>query len=270
MTRVVPHFSAANVPQDTNFSYLLVVLISFLAFRGLYFLGKATFTLPPGLSSKKEWLYLNTLISFIHACISSVWSIFCFYHKPSMLTDLMRSDQLRSEWSLPSTCLLAFLIGYTAHDTWDIVVNDFKGSPGLVVHHIVIISVTIFVLHTKQYLSIATCLCFVEINSVFLHLRRLMRFHGWNSSHLAYKLNCGVLFITFIALRFIFLLCLSAYFIFKRQKMPLSHFLIGTFGFAALIIINLILFPRLWRSEFVIKKSQSNGHMNGFVAEKVN
>ena len=76
MTRVVPHFSAANVPQDTNFSYLLVVLISFLAFRGLYFLGKATFTLPPGLSSKKEWLYLNTLISFIHACISSVWSIF--------------------------------------------------------------------------------------------------------------------------------------------------------------------------------------------------
>lgn len=76
MTRVLPHFSAANVPQDTNFSYLLVVLISFLAFRGLYFLGKATFTLPPGLSSKKEWLYLNTLISFIHACISSVWSIF--------------------------------------------------------------------------------------------------------------------------------------------------------------------------------------------------
>lgn len=133
-----------------------------------------------------------------------------------------------------------------------------------------IISVTIFVLHTKQYLAIATCLCFVEINSVFLHLRRLMRFHGWNSSHLAYKLNCGVLFITFISLRFIFLLCLSAYFIFKRQKMPLSHFLIGTFGFAALIIINLILFPRLWRSEFVIKKSQSNGHMNGFVAEKVN
>ena len=133
-----------------------------------------------------------------------------------------------------------------------------------------IISVTIFVLHTKQYLAIATCLCFVEINSVFLHLRRLMRFHGWNSSHLAYKLNRGVLFITFIALRFIFLLCLSAYFIFKRQKMPLSHFLIGTFGFTALIIINLILFPLLWRSEFVIKKSQSNGHMNGFVAEKVN
>ena len=133
-----------------------------------------------------------------------------------------------------------------------------------------IISVTIFVLHTKQYLAIATCLCFVEINSVFLHLRRLMRFHGWNSSHLAYKLNCGVLFITFIALRFIFLLCLSAYFISRRQKMPLSHFLLGTFGFGALIIINLILFPRLWRSEFVIKKSQSNGHMNGFVAEKVN
>ena len=24
------------------------------------------------------------------------------------------------------------------HDTWDIVVNDFKGSPGLVVHHIVV------------------------------------------------------------------------------------------------------------------------------------
>lgn len=40
-----------------------------------------------------------------------MYKIYSFYHKPSMLTDLMRSDQLRSEWSLPSTCLLAFLIG---------------------------------------------------------------------------------------------------------------------------------------------------------------
>lgn len=133
-----------------------------------------------------------------------------------------------------------------------------------------IISVTMFVLHSEQYIAIATCLCFVEINSVFLHLRRLMRFHGWNISHLSYKLNLSVLFLTFIALRFIFLLCLSAYFISKRQEMPLSHFLIGTFGFAALIIINLILFPRLWRSEFVTKKPQRNGYMNGFVAEKGN
>ena len=40
-----------------------------------------------------------------------MYEIYSFYHKPSMLSDLMRSDEMKSEWSLPSTCLLAFLIG---------------------------------------------------------------------------------------------------------------------------------------------------------------
>lgn len=256
-------FSAAKMAKDANLFYVAVASVSFLTFRVFYQLGKANISLPMSLSSKKQWVYLNTLISFVHACVSSVWSIYCFHDKPAMLNDMMSK-------SLPSTYLLAFLIGYNVHDTWDIVANDFKGSPGLLIHHAVIVTISTVVLYTEQYLPLATALCVIEINSVFLHLRRLMRFHGGNRSQLAYKLNLGALFITFVALRFVFLLWLTACFVYERQMMHLFHFMLGMFGFSVLWVINLILFPRLWRTEFVIKKPRINDHMNGCVPEKVN
>lgn len=133
-----------------------------------------------------------------------------------------------------------------------------------------IIAISIFVLYTEQFLPFATCLCVIECNSVFLHFRRLMRFHGGNHSQLAYKINLVALFVTFVALRLIFLIWLTVYFVFKRQMMYLPSFLLGIFGFLVLIVINLILFARLWRTEFKVRKPRNKDHINGFVQEKFN
>ena len=97
-----------------------------------------------------------------------------------------------------------------------------------------------------------------------------MRFHGGNHSQFAYKINLVALFVTFIALRFVFLGWLTGYFVYIRQMVHLSHFLLGAFGFIALIVINMILFIRLLKTEFLTKKLRSKDHRNGFVQEKFN
>ena len=133
-----------------------------------------------------------------------------------------------------------------------------------------VITIAVLVLYTEQCLPLATCLCVMEINSVFLHFRRLMHFHGGNRSHFEYKLNLLALFATFVALRFVFLVLLTAYFIYNRHMVPLNIFVAGSFGFMALIVINLILFFRVCKTEFMVKASRNKEQRNGFVKEKFN
>ncbi|XP_068695141.1 TLC domain-containing protein 2-like isoform X1 [Montipora foliosa] len=250
---------------DSQWFYLMLfALVSFLAFLAASFAFKSSISLPLSVSTKNEWLYFNILISFLHACISGVWSVYCFVDNPEMLHDVTKG------WSLSSTYLLTFLVGYTLHDTLDIVVHDFRGSPGLIVHHIVIITVAVFVLYIKQFLPFATSLCVIEFNSVFLHLRRLMRFHGIERSQFVYKLNLVALFGTYIALRFVFLVWCTALYVREGHKTYLPYFLVGVIGYVALIVINVTLFSQLWKMEFMVKTPRNGDCCNGSVQEKFN
>ena len=89
-----------------------------------------------------------------------------------------------------------------------------------------------------------------------------MRFNGVNPSTLAYKSNIAGLFVTFIALRFVLLVWLSAYFIHKGRTIPLSHYLLGITGLLGLMVVNIILFLRLFKTEFSIFSKRKKGHTN--------
>lgn len=138
----------------------------------------------------------------------------------------------------------------------------------LVIYLFKIITVAVFVLYTRQFIPFATSLCFIEFNSVFLHLRRLMRFHGISRSQFTYRLNLVALFGTYIALRFVLLVWLTGYFVYFRHKTYFSYFLLGFSGFVVLIAINLILFFRLWKTEFAVKTTMNGECRNGHVQEK--
>lgn len=102
----------------------------------------------------------------------------------------------------------------------------------------------------------------MEFNSIFLHIRRLMRSHGVKPSTLAYKMNIAGLFVTFITLRFVFLIWLSVYFVHKGRTIPWSHYLLGITGFLSLMVVNMILFLRLFKTELSIFSKQKKGHTN--------
>lgn len=102
----------------------------------------------------------------------------------------------------------------------------------------------------------------MAFNSIFLHIRRLMRFHGVKPSTLAYKINIAGLFVTFITLRFVLLIWLSAYFVHKGRTIPWSHYLLGITGLLCLMVVNMILFLRLFKTEFSIFSKRNKGHTN--------
>lgn len=96
-----------------------------------------------------------------------------------------------------------------------------------------------------------------------------MRFHGISRSQFTYRLNLVALFGTYIALRFVLLVLLMAYFVYFRHKTYFSYFVLGFSGYVVLIVINLILFFRLWKTEFAVKTTMNNGECcNGHVQEK--
>lgn len=95
-----------------------------------------------------------------------------------------------------------------------------------------------------------------------------MRFHGISRSQFTYRLNLVALFGTYIALRFVLLVLLTAYFVYFGHKTYFSYFLLGFSGYVVLIVINLILFFRLWKTEFAVKTKMNGECCNGHVQEK--
>lgn len=69
--------NTVKMSLDTQYFYLMMfALVSLLAFRVVCIALKSTISPPNVVSSTKEWLYFNTLISFLHACISGLSSIY--------------------------------------------------------------------------------------------------------------------------------------------------------------------------------------------------
>lgn len=89
-----------------------------------------------------------------------------------------------------------------------------------------------------------------------------MRFIGVKPCTLAYKMNLVRMFVTFVALRCVLLVWLSAYFVHKGRTIPLSHYLLGIIGFFGLIVVNMILFLRLYKTEFRMLSKRNRNHTN--------
>ena len=103
---------------------------------------------------------------------------------------------------------------------------------------------------SQLYLAFPTCFLLMEINSVFLHVRRLMRYHQLHKCSHLYRLNVILLLATFVVFRFISLIWMESAVITQRQDLYLPHFLFGFFGIGGMVIVNVCLFIFLCKAEF--------------------
>ena len=110
----------------------------------------------------------------------------------------------------------------------------------------------------------------VEVNSVFLHARRLMRMSEFDQNGMAFKTNKVLLLITFIIFRFVsvgwVILCLLKY----RHVINQFAFAVGFTGTSVATLQNVFLLHQVWSSD---AKSGSNKHVsnteNGKIAVKM-
>lgn len=235
-------FEILQVPRGS-----LEILAFCVCFRVVHFFLNNYGPLPSALvssSPKKIWVYRNISISFIHACISAFLSVYCFVDEPAMLTDMF------SAWSRLSYFLVSLSAGYFLHDFFDMLFYDAKHSVDLLIHHVVVCMAFYIAIHYNMYMGYAVCALLMEINSVFLHFRRLMGFHGVSKSSVVYQINGILLLITFVNFRFLTAAWMLNYSIKYRHEVPHTHFLFSVVGLVIMTVLNLQLLMSLWKADF--------------------
>ncbi|XP_041949620.1 TLC domain-containing protein 2-like isoform X1 [Alosa sapidissima] len=201
----------------------------------------------PAAARRNTWRWRNIFTSLIHSMLTGVWAVFCFYQHPEMAEDLI------STHSALSHTLVSVSTGYFIHDFMDNVLNQ-KLSAGweVLCHHFVVVTCFSIAVLTRQYVGFAVVALLVEINSVFLHGRQLLRMSGRAASSGALcRLNSVLNLGTFVAFRISTLAWMTRWLALNRTRVLLPLYAVGSVGLLAIMVMNAVLFYRLLRSDFL-------------------
>lgn len=223
------------------------ILGFFVCFRALQHALKNYAPTPSGLKSsppRKTWLYQNISVSFVHSFISAILSVYCFFDEPVMLTKMLKA------WSNTAFYLVTFCTGYFIHDFFDMLMYDASNSMSLLIHHVLVCMAFSIAVFSKMYIAFAVCSLLMEVNSVFLHLRQLLNFHGVSKTCMLYRVVRIVVLMTFVCFRFLTSAWMTNFVIQHRNDLPFLHFLFSATGMAIISGLNIQIFMAFWRAEF--------------------
>ncbi|KAM5181714.1 TLC domain-containing protein 2 [Mantella aurantiaca] len=223
---------------------LLLTGASFVSFRLLN--GKVGSVIPvPSSALRNPWKWTNICTSFIHSLLTGTWALLGFYLHPEMAEDLI------STHSRFSHCLIAVSIGYFIHDFVDMLQNQkLQQSWELLFHHAVVITCFGISLLLHRYVGFAVVALLVEINSIFLHLRQILLMANQLKNTL-YRLNSLLNLGTYVIFRISTLAWMTRWLVLNRENIPLLIYTIGSVGMAIMTVMNIVLFYRLLRSDFL-------------------
>ncbi|XP_047450806.1 TLC domain-containing protein 2 [Mugil cephalus] len=199
----------------------------------------------PESACRNAWKWRNISTSFVHSFITAIWAVLCFFVQPQMAEDLIETH------SVFSHALVSFSIGYFIYDFFDMVVyQKLNHSWELLFHHTVVITCFGLSVLSARYVGFAVVALFVEINSVFLHLRQLLRMSNIATGTM-YRVNSMINLGTYVVFRINTLAWMTRWLVLNRDKVPLLAYTLGSVGMAIMTCMNIVLFCRLLRSDFL-------------------
>ncbi|XP_051933682.1 TLC domain-containing protein 1 [Hippocampus zosterae] len=232
-----------------------VVLFAVL-FRVLHgLLGKVT---PPKVVVGDEfqtWKWKNLSLSLVHSTLTGTWAVSSVLLWPETLSDL-------HVYHTPLSYLLVCVsTGYFVHDTTDIVgTGNGRRSWEFLLHHALVLSCFLYTLYTQLYVAGAVTALLVEVNSVTLHLRLLLKMAGATSSA-AYRLNKVLNVCTFVAVRLATQFYVTWYIAANYPRLDRAAFFM-----TCLMVMNIIMLVylyRLIRSDFLPRAGEAHAERNG-------
>ncbi|XP_069801599.1 TLC domain-containing protein 2 [Dendropsophus ebraccatus] len=223
---------------------VLVTAASFLSFRLLN--GRLESLLPaPSSALRNPWKWRNIWTSFVHSLLTGTWALLGFYLHPEMAEDLISTHTRFSH------CLIAVSIGYFIHDFIDMLQNQkIHQSWELLFHHTVVITCFGISVLLQRYIGFAVVALLVEINSIFLHLRQILLMANLAKTTV-YRLNSLLNLGTYVIFRISTLAWMTRWLVINRDNIPLPTYTIGSVGMAIMTAMNIVLFYRLLRSDFL-------------------
>ncbi|KAL2096129.1 hypothetical protein ACEWY4_008277 [Coilia grayii] len=199
----------------------------------------------PESACRNVWKWRNISTSFVHSFITGIWAVLCFYLHPQMAEDLIAT------YSVFSHALVSVSIGYFIYDFIDMVLNQkFSQSWELLFHHGVVITCFGIAVFSCRYVGFAVVALLVEINSVFLHLRQVLRMANLAKTTI-YRVNSMLNLGTYMVFRITTLAWMTRWLVLNRDKVPLFSYTVGSVGLAIMTAMNIVLFYRLLHSDFL-------------------
>ncbi|KAK2827193.1 hypothetical protein Q7C36_018119 [Tachysurus vachellii] len=232
---------------------LLCVFCSSLAFRLLQTLLK--FLPRPHAVNCDQWKsykWKNLSVSVVHSLLTGTWAVSCVFQYPVMVYDL------HSSFTPVSYLLVIISTGYFIQDAGDIIFSGYaRESWEFLLHHVLVIWTFLYAVLTRQYVAGAVVALFVEVNSVFLHARLMLKMAGVTKDSLLYTINKFINVTTYISFRLGAQSYLTWYILVNYSWLDHAGYFLTSMMLMNIMI--LIYFYRLLRTDFFSKHSQSNG-----------
>lgn len=202
----------------------------------------------------RSWKWKNLSVSMVHSLLTGTWALTCVVIWPETLSNIHK-------YHTPlSYLLICVSTGYFVQDAADIILTGHaRGSWEFLLHHALVIWCFLYALYTQLYIAGALIALFVEVNSVTLHLRLMLKLAGAQSSSM-YNINKFANLFTYVIFRLSTQFYLTWY-IFHNYSW-LDH---GGYFLVTMMVMNIMIviyFYRLLRADF-FPRSKSYLGQNG-------
>ncbi|KAJ8267187.1 hypothetical protein GJAV_G00139530 [Gymnothorax javanicus] len=240
----------------------LYVLAFALLFRAVHWILR-TIPLPKPVEQEafRAFKWHNLSVSMVHSLITSTWSVSCAVLWPDLLY------QIYSYYTPVCYLLVCVSTGYFLQDAYDIIFSGYAmGSWEFLLHHVLVLWCFLYALFTKHYIGGSVIALFVEVNSIFLHARMMLKLAKAQSSPL-YTINKLVNIFTYAIFRLGPQGYLTWYIIHNYSWLDHAGYLL-----VALVLMNIMMtiyFYRLLRADFLpnLNRQPSQNNSNKFLKE---
>ena len=111
-------------------------------------------------------------------------------------------------------------------------------------------------MYHHKYVAFALASLLLEVNSVFLHLRKILLMNGYEKNSSTFKVNGVFLLLTFVNFRLLTSAWMTNFIVTVARHIPLWHYVFALVGLAIISALNIGLLMILWKSDF--RRDQKN------------
>lgn len=206
----------------------------------------------------RSWKWKNLSVSLVHSLLTGTWAVTCVLVWPEML------QNIHSYYNAVAYLLICVSSGYFVQDAGDIILTGHaRGSWEFLIHHALVLWCFLYALYTHLYVAGAVVALFVEVNSVTLHLRLMLKLAAAQSSPM-YEFNKLFNLFTYIFFRLSAQFYLTWYIVQNYSWLDRGGYFLITMILMNIMI--LIYFYRLLRADFFPRSkaylAQNGAHNN--------
>jgi hypothetical protein len=149
--------------------------------------------------------------------------------------------------------------GYFVCDAFDIIISGQASTMWeVLLHHAGVLSIFVYNIFECRYIGYTIIALVVEVNSIFLHLRKLMQMASVGFQNPVYRIVTFFNLISFVGCRFLFSLALITYgLIVYRDRMSTFYYCILTATMFVMWVVNSILFWRLVKNDLLRRRTSA-------------